>query len=212
MPGKFLDPTKKKKRMLANVLQATRLVADVLEKLGVCYAVCGSLASSAHGMVRTTMDADLIADLRQEHVSMFVDLLKDTFYIDDEMIHSAIKHQRSFNIIHLESMFKVDIFTPKPRLFDQNQLSRRQETLLGEEQLSLFILSPEDIILAKLEWYLLGGEISDQQWRDILGVLIIKQDQLDHQYLQQMADQMDTADLLEKAWQEAYSGTDPVSS
>ena len=71
--------------MLANVLQATRLVADVFEKLGVRYVVCGSLASSAHGMVRSTMDADLIADLRQEHVSMLVELLKDTFYIDDEI-------------------------------------------------------------------------------------------------------------------------------
>ena len=193
--------------MLANVLQATRLVADVFEKLGVRYVVCGSLASSAHGMVRTTMDADLIADLRQDHVSMFVELLKDSFYIDDEMIRSAIEHRRSFNIIHLESMFKVDIFTPQPRIFDQNQLSRRQEIQLGEEQIRLFILSPEDVVLAKLEWYRLGGEVSDQQWRDILGVLIIKQDQLDHQYMQQMADQMDTTDLLERALQEAYSGT-----
>ena len=193
--------------MLANVLQATRLVADVFEKLGVRYVVCGSLASSAHGMVRTTMDADLIADLRQEHVLMFVELLKDSFYIDDEMIRSAIEHRRSFNIIHLESMFKVDIFTPQQRIFDQNQLSRRQEIQLGEEQINLFILSPEDVVLAKLEWYRLGGEVSDQQWRDILGVLIIKQDQLDHQYMQQMADQMDTTDLLEIALQEANSGT-----
>jgi hypothetical protein len=198
--------------MLANVLQATRLVADVFEKLGVRYVVCGSLASSAHGMVRTTMDADLIADLRQEHISMFVEMLKDTFYIDDEMIRSAIEHRRSFNIIHLESMFKVDIFTPKQRQFDENQLSRRQETLLGEEQISLFILSPEDIILAKLEWYRLGGEVSDQQWRDILGVLIIKQNQLDHQYMQQMADQMDTDDLLKRALQEAYPEIDPLLS
>ena len=198
--------------MLANVLQATRLVADVFEKLGVRYVVCGSLASSAHGMVRTTMDADLIADLRQEHVLKLVELLKDSFYIDDEMIRSAIEHHRSFNIIHLESMFKVDIFTPQQRIFDQNQLSRRQETQLGEEQLSLFILSPEDVVLAKLEWYRLGGEVSDQQWRDILGVLIIKQDQLDHQYMQQMADQMDTEDLLKRALQEVDSGTDPLSN
>jgi hypothetical protein len=207
-----MDPSKKKKPMLANVLQATQLVADVLEKLGVRYVVCGSLASSAHGMVRTTMDADLIADLRQEHISMFVEILKDTFYIDDEMIRSAIEHRRSFNIIHLESMFKVDIFTPKQRQFDVNQLSRRQETLLGEEKISLFILSPEDIILAKLELYRLGGEVSDQQWRDILGVLIIKQNQLDHQYMQKMADQMDTDDLLKRALQEAYPEIDPLLS
>ena len=196
--------------MLANVLQATRLVADVLEKLDVGYVVRGSLASSAYGMVRTTMDADLIADLQQEHVLMLVELLKGAFYIDDEMIRSAIMHCSSFNVIHLESMFKVDIFIPKQRLFDRNQLSRRQETQLGEEQFSLFILSPEDSVLAKLEWYRLGGEVSDQQWRDILGVLIIQQDQLDQQYLQQMANQLDTADLLERALQEAFPGTKQV--
>lgn len=197
--------------MLANVLQATRLVTDVLEKMEITYAVCGSLASSAHGMIRTTMDVDLIADLRQEHVSMFVDLLKGSFFIDDEMIRSAIEHHRSFNIIHLESMFKVDIFTPTRREFDQNQLSRRQETKLGEEQIRLFILSPEDIVLAKLEWYRLGGEVSDQQWRDILGVLLIKQDQLDHHYMQEMADQMNTTDLLERAFKEVRSSTFPFS-
>ena len=196
--------------MLANVLHATRLVADVLEKLDVSYVVCGSLASSAYGMVRTTMDADLIADLHQEHVLMLVELLKDAFYIDDEMIRLAIKHRSSFNVIHLESMFKVDIFIPKQRLFDRNQLSRRQETQLGEEQVSLFILSPEDIVLAKLEWYRLGGEVSDQQWRDILGVLIIQQNQLDHQYMQQMADQMGIADLLDSALQEAHMETNQL--
>lgn len=197
--------------MLTNVLQATYLVTDVLEKMGINYAVCGSLASSAHGMIRTTMDVDLIADLRQEHVSMFVALLKGSFFIDAEMIHSAIEHHRSFNIIHLESMFKVDIFTPTQRVFDQNQLSRRQETKLGEEQIRLFILSPEDIVLAKLEWYRLGGELSDQQWRDILGVLLIKQDQLDRDYMQKMADQMNTTDLLERAFQEVRSSTNPLS-
>lgn len=197
--------------MLANVLQATHLVTDMLEKMGINYAVCGSLASSAHGMIRTTMEVDLIADLRQELVSMFVAMLKSSFFIDDEMIRSAIEHHRSFNIIHLESMFKVDIFTPTQRVFDQNQLSRRQETKLGEEQIRLFILSPEDIILAKLECYHLEGRVSDQQWRDILGVLLIKQDQLDRDYMQKMADQMNTTDLLERAFQEVRSSTNLLS-
>lgn len=193
--------------MLPDVLRATRLIADALEKLGVCYVICGSLASSAHGMVRTTMDTDLIADLQLEHIFALIELLKDAFYIDEDMIHSAIQHHRSFNVIHLESMFKVDIFIPKQRLFDRNQLSRRQETRLGEEQVSFYILTPEDIILAKLEWFRMGAEVSDRQWRDILGVLIIQQDQLDRQYLQQMANQLGVADLLGKVIKEAFSET-----
>jgi hypothetical protein len=104
-------------------------------------------------------------------------------------------------------MFKVDIFIPRQRLFDRNQLSRRQETNIGEEQISLFILSPEDTVLAKLEWYRMGNEISDRQWRDILGVLMIQEDGLDHPYLRRMADKLGVADLLESALQEAFSST-----
>jgi hypothetical protein len=193
--------------MLADVIHATRLVADALEQLGVTYVVCGSLASSVHGMVRTTMDTDLIADLQQEQIIPLIELLEDAFYIDEEMIRSAIQRRSSFNIVHLESMFKVDIFIPRQRLFDRNQLSRRQETNIGEEQISLFILSPEDIVLAKLEWYRMGNEISDRQWRDILGVLMIQEDRLDHPYLRRMADKLGVADLLESALQEAFSST-----
>lgn len=193
--------------MLADVIYATRLVADALEKLGVTYVVCGSLASSVHGMVRTTMDTDLIADLQQEQIIPLVELLEDAFYIDEEMIRSAIQRRSFFNIVHLESMFKVDIFIPRQRLFDRNQLSRRQETNIGEEQISLFILSPEDTVLAKLEWYRMGNEISDRQWRDILGVLMIQEDGLDHPYLRRMADKLGVADLLESALQEAFSST-----
>jgi hypothetical protein len=193
--------------MLADVIHATRLVADALEKLGVTYVVCGSLASSVHGMVRTTMDTDLIADLQQEQIIPLVELLEDAFYIDEEMIRSAIQRRSFFNIVHLESMFKVDIFIPRQRLFDRNQLSRRQETNIGEEQISLFILSPEDTVLAKLEWYRMGNEISDRQWRDILGVLMIQEDGLDHPYLRRMADKLGVADLLESALQEAFSST-----
>ena len=79
---------------------------------------------------------------------------------------------------------------------------------MGEEKVSLFVLSPEDIVLAKLEWYRMGNEISDRQWRDILGVLMIQQGQLDHPYLRRMADMLGVEDLLERALQEAFSSAD----
>jgi len=192
--------------MLPDALRATVLVAKALEQLGITYVVCGSLASSAHGMVRTTMDTDMVADVRLDNVNALVDLLQEEFYIDAEMIRSAIEHRSSFNVIHLETMFKVDIFIPKQRPFDQNQLARRQETLLGEDQVRFYILTPEDIILAKLEWFRLGGEESERQWRDILGVLIIQQGRLDMTYLQQNAAQLGVADLLKKAMLEATAG------
>lgn len=198
--------------MLNDALRATLKVTETLECLGIHYVVCGSLASSAHGMVRTTMDADMIADMGMDDVNPLVDLLQEEYYIDAEMIHSAIEHRSSFNIIHLETMFKVDIFIPKQRPFDHNQLARRQETALGEEQAKFYILTPEDTILAKLDWYCLGGEVSDRQWRDILGVLIIQRGRLDLAYLRQSALQLGVADLLEKAMDEADTGLPQISS
>jgi hypothetical protein len=101
-------------------------------------------------------------------------------------------------------MFKVDVFIPKRRPYSQMQLERRvrQPLSVETEQLAYFS-SAEDSILSKLEWYRLGGEVSDRQWRDILGVIKIQGERLDFAYLRQWAAALNVADLLEKALFEA---------
>ena len=91
-------------------IEVTFKVTGILETLGVPYLIGGSLASTLHGMVRTTQDSDIVAEMRMEHLKPFVAALQDEFYIDDEMITEAIRRHSSFNIIHRETMFKVDIF------------------------------------------------------------------------------------------------------
>jgi hypothetical protein len=98
--------------MLPEPLAITILVTGFLENLGVPYLISGSLASTLYGMVRTTQDTDLIAELRIEHIPPFVTALQNEFYIDEEMISGSIRNNSCFNIIHRESMFKVDIFIP----------------------------------------------------------------------------------------------------
>jgi hypothetical protein len=183
-------------------VEVTIQVTDVFEKLSVPYLIGGSLASTLYGMVRTTQDADIVAEMRPEHLQPFVTALQDEFFIDDEMIAEAIQRNSSFNIIHRETMFKVDVFIPRPRPFLQSQLARAQrQTFTFETEVSAKFASPEDTILAKLEWYRLGGEISERQWRDILGVLKTRAGVLDLSYLRKWAGELKLSDLLERALQ-----------
>lgn len=148
----------------------TLVVTKALEQIGIPYAVGGSLASSVHGVMRSTLHVDIVADMRHEHIAPLVAALSKEFYADDEMMRDAIEHHSSFNLIHYETAFKMDIFICKLRAFDQMQLERRRMSVIATDpEESVYMVNPEDIILAKLEWYRLGGEVSERQWRDVLG-------------------------------------------
>lgn len=184
-------------------IEVTLRVTSVLEKLGIPYLIGGSLASALHGMIRTTQDSDIITQMRMEHVQPFVSSLQDDFFIDEEMIAGAIHSNSSFNIIHRDTMFKVDIFIPRPRPFQQSQLARAQRQVFElETQMSANFGSAEDTILSKLEWYRLGGEMSERQWRDILGILKTREGDLDLEYLKKWAKDLKVTDLLERALRE----------
>ena len=181
-------------------IEVTLMVTDVFEKLGIPYLIAGSLASTLYGMVRTTQDSDIVAEMRHEHLPDFVSALQEEFYIDEEMIVDAIQRNSSFNIIHRETMFKVDVFLPHPRPFLQSQLERAQrQTFSLDTEMSAKFASPEDTILSKLEWYRMGGEVSDRQWRDIMGVLKTRAGELDLEYLRKWAAELRVSDLLERA-------------
>ena len=190
--------------MLPEQIAVTMLVADALEALDVPYAIGGSFASALHGVMRATMDADMVADLRLEHVAPFAQALGEAFYADAEMMRDAIRQHGSFNLIHLDTMFKVDVFAARPRDFDRAQLARRQLHLLSEDpERRAYVASAEDTVLSKLEWYRLAGESSDRQWRDVLGVLKVQGEHLDFEYMRRMAASLSVADLLSRALEEA---------
>jgi len=192
--------------MLPEPLRVTLRVTEVLEELNVQYLIGGSFASTLYGMVRMTQDVDLVTAMQSEHLSPFVTHLQGEFYVDEEMIRAALKNRSSFNIIHRESMFKVDIFVPPPRPFYLSQMARAQRQIfLEEEKIGANFATPEDTILAKLEWYRLGNEISERQWRDVLGILKAKQGDLEEAYLQKWAGELGVSDLLIRAFQETKS-------
>jgi hypothetical protein len=185
-------------------VDVTLLVTDTLDRLGIPYLIDDSLASITHGVMRATMDTDLVADLQPAQVSQFVAALQAEFYVDTLSILEAIQHRTSFNLIHQATMFKVDLFLPKQRPFDRAQFERRGiEVIATEPERLAWVASAEDTVLTKLEWFRMGGEVSERQWRDVLGVLKTQHERLDLAYLRTWASQLAVADLLEQALVEA---------
>jgi hypothetical protein len=204
--SEYMDLCQRKTSMLPEPIAVTLEVTDILERMRVPYFIGGSLASAIHGLSRSTMDVDLIADMRLEQIEQFTELLGGLFYVDDESIRGAIIHHSSFNIIHRVTMFKVDVFIRKTRLFDQSQFTRRiLQSLATEPERTAYVASAEDTILAKLEWYRMGGEVSERQWRDVQNILKVQADRLDQDYLRQWAIQLHVLDLLERALTESIS-------
>jgi hypothetical protein len=189
--------------MLTEPIAVTMKVVDVLETLGIPYFIGGSMATAVHGVARATMDVDLVADLESRQIGPLIVSLGEDFFADEQMIRSAVKRGISFNLIHKATMFKVDIFPSKNRPFEQSQFKRRVAyTLADDLKETAYVASPEDNILAKLEWYRLGGEVSDRQWQDILNVIKIQGDRLDRAYLEKWANQLEVSDLLQRALNE----------
>lgn len=189
--------------MLTEPITVTLLVIDALETLNISYFIGGSFASAIHGVARATRDADLIAEVRQVHAEPLVRLLQATFYIQAEDIRDALMHRSSFNLVHLDTSFKVDIFVMKERPFDRIQFARRiRAPITGASTRAVYFATSEDTILAKLEWYRMGNEVSDRQWNDVIGVLKL-QAAIDTGYLRQWAPPLGLTDLLERALAEA---------
>ena len=176
----------------------------MLEQLGIAYAIGGSLASSSYGRVRFTQGADIAVEPFAGQAERFLDLVKGGFYVSREAMYQALDRRGSFNIIHLESAFKIDLFIRGDTEFERGVLARRRAVRLfhGQDRLVWFV-SPEDIVLLKLRRHREGGEISDRQCQDVLGVLMVQGQDLDYGYLKASAGDLGLAELLEKALSQA---------
>lgn len=172
-------------------------VARAFDELQVPWAIGGSFASTVYGEPRATNDIDVVAALRATDVTDFIRKLGERFYADEAAIRSAVVSRDSFNIIDERSFLKVDVFVPAPGPLGEGQLTRRRQYPIPPNGLPVFVLGPEDTVLQKLRWFRLGGETSDRQWRDILGV--IRLTELDVAYMRELAGEGDLLQLLDRA-------------
>ena len=171
------------------LIEALEPVATVLQSLDIRFYVGGSVASSFHGAARSTMDVDLVADLSRENVEPFISRLgNENYYVSQAAIEDAINRSSCFNVIHLASSFKVDIFIFKSRNFDKSSMNRAAPGKIdSQSEFQVPIASPEDTILSKLEWYRLGNEVSERQWDDVVRVMKILGNKVDQDYLEHYA-------------------------
>lgn len=183
---------------LVGILGSLEAVAGALESVGAPFLVGGSIASSFQGVPRSTQDVDLVADLAASQVGSFVDALGGEFYADRERIADGVARRASFNVIDQRNGFKVDVYLFRDESFDRAQFARRRRFEIADG-VELPFASAEDVVLQKLRWYRLGGEVAERQWLDALGVLEVQQGRLDPDYLVRWAADLGVSDLLERA-------------
>lgn len=190
----------------SDLVAALQPVAEAFDALGVRYYLGGSVASSAHGIARASLDADVVATLEPQHVDALIARLTPVYYVPVDRLRSAVAARSSFNLIHLATMFKIDVFVSKGRAFDREAVARARAQAIDEAPNAprFPVASPEDTVLAKLEWFRLGGETSERQWWDTVGVLKVTPD-VDYAYLRHWAASLGVADLLDRALADATS-------
>jgi hypothetical protein len=190
-----------------DVIKALQGVTSALEALGVAHHIEGSFAVAAYGIPRASADVDVVAELRGEHVEALVEALHDAYYVSAEQAHDAIERRAPFNVIHLKTMMKVDIFVAEDRPFAEQEQARSRRLGLDPtgEVPPFLVKSPEDLVLRKLRWFRDGGESSERQWSDVLSVLRIRLNQMDLLYMEHWADDLGVRDLLDRALRDASS-------
>lgn len=177
-------------------------VGDIFDRIGVRYTIGGSIAASLAGEPRATIDIDLVAALGHDDVAPLLTALGADFYASAEALHRAIDQLESVNLIDQTTSIKVDVFIAGGTPLDDQQLSRRKRIEIRPGQ-GIYVHPPEDILLQKLRWFRKGGERSDRQWRDIIGIIRTQAERLERAYLEANAPALEVEPLLRRALQEA---------
>jgi hypothetical protein len=168
------------------------LVAQRLEQAGIPYTVCGSIASGIHGDARATADVDIIISPTAQQLDAFLNTFGEDFYVSRDAAHDSLRRKSMFNIILIEAGLKADLIILDPTPFHLEEFRRRTRVKFGAGELA--VLTPEDVILGKLDWS--KESRSDRQRRDALWVAVSQWETLDKPYLSRWAAELGVAEDL----------------
>lgn len=172
-------------------LEILVLVSERLMRQEIPYMVSGSMAMNQYAQPRMTRDIDIIIELSEQDVNRMVELFSADFYIDEETVSDAIEHRGMFNIIHNDSITKIDFIVRQDTPYRETEFSRRVEVKIGKNRVSL--VSAEDLLLSKLVWS--KDSQSEIQLNDIRNLVVSKTD-LDWVYLKHWASILSVSDSL----------------
>ena len=183
-----------------SVEQFFERVVQELERTGIPYMVTGSLASSAYGRIRATEDIDIvIAPTKEQLLAFLSSFPSDQFYADDEDALESFRQTSQFNVIDFATTWKVDFIFRKDREFSRVEFGRRQPYVVGGVR--AYLATPEDIVVAKLEWARLGQ--SERQIEDAAGIIERQGTKLDRAYVEHWVNELS----LQSEWKRALART-----
>lgn len=185
--------------MTKGPLELVIQVATMLDELGIPYALGGSMASSLIGEPRSTVDVDIAIKLDGGAGAALLERASAEFYVPIDPARGAVEPHSSFNLIDTAHGLKVDLFVLGDNLLDRMQIERRMNVTIASVADEIWVTSPEDQVLPKLDWYRNTGHESQRQWRDVIGTLRIHGDAMDRDYLNEIARQLDLGTLLDDA-------------
>ncbi len=148
---------------MQNELDIVRDVSARFDGAGIGYMLTGSMAMNYYAQPRMTRDIDIVVALHPGNADRLVQVFSPDYYVSREAVSNSIAHQSLFNLIHNESVIKVDCIVRKQTEYRLAEFDRRQRIKI--EDFETWIVSKEDLILSKLFWA--KDSRSELQLRDV---------------------------------------------
>jgi len=180
-----------------NEMDILKLVAGRLNDAEIDYMLSGSVALTFYGKPRMTRDIDIVVTLPLKQVDGFVKLFEQDFYIDKDMVADAVRNQSMFNIIHLETVIKIDFIIRKNQEYRILEFNKRKKMKLEDREIS--VVSLEDLIVSKLYWA--KDSFSEMQIKDIVSLIDLD---FDMDYVKEWCSRLGLDVILRRVFDERH--------